>query len=47
VPPIKGVDKKGVYALRTIDDASAILQEAHKARERRDRRGWPRRLRDR
>jgi NADH oxidase (H2O2-forming) len=31
VPPIKGVDKKGVYTLRTIDDASAILQEAHKA----------------
>ncbi|RLF15953.1 MAG: pyridine nucleotide-disulfide oxidoreductase [Thermoprotei archaeon] len=32
VPPIKGHDKKGVYPLRTIDDASAILQEALKAK---------------
>jgi len=32
VPPIKGRDKKGVYPLRTIDDASAILDEALKAK---------------
>ncbi|MCX8204773.1 MAG: FAD-dependent oxidoreductase [Candidatus Nezhaarchaeota archaeon] len=32
VPPVKGHDKKGVYCLRTIDDASAILQAAMKAR---------------
>jgi nitrite reductase (NADH) large subunit len=25
VPPIKGVDKKGVFALRTLDDAQAII----------------------
>lgn len=32
VPPIKGRDKKGVYALRTIDDASAVLQRATRAK---------------
>ncbi|RLF08238.1 MAG: pyridine nucleotide-disulfide oxidoreductase, partial [Thermoprotei archaeon] len=32
VPPIKGSDKKGVYPLRTIEDASAILQEALRAK---------------
>ena len=25
IPPIKGVDKKGVFALRTLDDARAII----------------------
>ncbi len=32
VPRIKGYDKKGVYPLRTIPDASAILEEALKAK---------------
>jgi len=28
IPPIKGVDKQGVYALRTLDDAKAIRERA-------------------
>ncbi len=28
VPPIKGADKRGVFSLRTLDDASAILDYA-------------------
>jgi len=28
IPPIKGVDKQGVYALRTLDDTTAIREKA-------------------
>ena len=31
-PPIKGLDKKRVYGLRTIDDAKALAKEADKAK---------------
>ena len=31
-PPIKGLDKKRVYGLRTLDDAKALAKEADKAR---------------
>jgi len=31
-PPIKGIDKKRVYGLRTLDDAKALAIEADKAR---------------
>ena len=31
-PPIKGLDKKRVYGLRTLDDAKALAEEAEKAK---------------
>ncbi|MGY5877078.1 MAG: FAD-dependent oxidoreductase [Candidatus Thorarchaeota archaeon] len=31
-PPIKGLDKKRVYGLRTLDDAKALADEAEKAK---------------
>ncbi len=31
-PPIKGLDKKHVYGLRTLDDAKALAKEADKAK---------------
>ena len=31
-PPIKGLDKKRVYGLRTLDDAKALAEEADKAK---------------
>lgn len=31
-PPIRGLDKKRVYGLRTLDDAKVLAQEADKAR---------------
>ncbi|MDH4213774.1 MAG: FAD-dependent oxidoreductase [Candidatus Thorarchaeota archaeon] len=31
-PPIKGLDKKRVYGLRTLDDAKALAKEADKAK---------------
>ncbi len=31
-PPIKGLDKKRVYGLRTVDDAKALANEAEKAK---------------
>ena len=33
IPPIKGSDKEGVFALRSIQDARAILARARKAKE--------------
>mgnify|MGYP000206236277 CR=1 FL=1 len=32
IPPIEGADKKGIYVLRTIDDARAIMEAMSKAR---------------
>ena len=32
-PPIKGLDKKRVYGLRTLDDAKALAAEADKAKK--------------
>lgn len=32
VPPIKGVDKEGVFSLRTIDDGKAIVKAMEKAK---------------
>ncbi len=32
-PPIKGLDKKRVYGLRTMDDAKVLASEAEKAKE--------------
>ncbi|MCJ7817354.1 MAG: FAD-dependent oxidoreductase [Candidatus Thorarchaeota archaeon] len=32
-PPIKGLDKKRVYGLRTLDDAKALAAEANKAKK--------------
>ncbi|NWF95883.1 MAG: FAD-dependent oxidoreductase [Candidatus Thorarchaeota archaeon] len=32
-PPVKGLDKKHIYGLRTLDDAKALSKEAEKAKD--------------